>query len=176
VALKLDPLSPIIYTDIGDIYTDLGEPDSAMGMLHKALELDPEFVPALIGLANAYCLKGEYSEAERTARKLVSLDAGPVGDLILAYTLAKAGKREQAAEILDRLLLTGEDPAVDSPDFAAVYLALGAREKAFSWLEKGFDVRAAGMVAVSVDSRFTDVRSDPRFVGLVRRMGLDQKG
>jgi hypothetical protein len=99
-----------------------------------------------------------------------------VGDLILAHTLARSGKREPATEILDRLLLTVGDSYVDSPDFAAVYLALGDREKAFDWLEKGFEVRAAGMLAISVDSRFTEIRSEPRFLGLLRRMGLDQEG
>jgi len=171
-ALRLDPLSPIIYTDLGDITNDMGAHEAATGMLKKALELDHDFIPALLGLANAYALMGSYSESEGAARKLVSLDAGPIGELVLAYSFAVSGRREESRGLLERLLPAVERSYDDAADVAAVFLALGDREKALEWLEKGFKARASGLMAIGSDNRFAALRSDPRFVSILRRMGI----
>jgi hypothetical protein len=55
---------------------------------------------------------------------------------------------------------------------AGVYARLGNKEKAFEWLEKAFVEHASDITYLKVDTSFDDVRSDPRFVDLQRRIGL----
>jgi hypothetical protein len=54
-------------------------------------------------------------------------------------------------------------------------LGLGEKDKAFVWLEKGYDERAMSSVftLLKVDPIFDPLRSDPRFADLLRRMNLE---
>jgi len=55
---------------------------------------------------------------------------------------------------------------------AAIYIALGEVQQAFSWLEKAYEQRSSFLRWLKVDPRFDPVRSDPRFLDLLRRVGL----
>ena len=57
---------------------------------------------------------------------------------------------------------------------AMVYAELGEKDQALNWLEKGYKERATKMVFLKIDPFFDNLRSDPRFVELVRRVGLPQ--
>ena len=49
---------------------------------------------------------------------------------------------------------------------------LGEKDKAFEWLEKGYQLRTEGMLFIKVRPRFDNLRSDPRFQDLLRRMNF----
>ena len=53
-----------------------------------------------------------------------------------------------------------------------MYVALGDYDTAFEWLERGFEERAFGMALLGVEQSFDPLRSDPRFIALLRRMGF----
>jgi hypothetical protein len=50
---------------------------------------------------------------------------------------------------------------------------LGEKDAAFAALDKAF-VRRAGVVDIKVDPRLDNIRSDPRYADLLRRIGLPQ--
>jgi hypothetical protein len=54
---------------------------------------------------------------------------------------------------------------------AVVYMGLGDRNSVFQWFEKAYQERAARIQEVS-EPLFDSLRSDPRFPGLMRRVGL----
>ena len=58
--------------------------------------------------------------------------------------------------------------------FARLYLGLGDNEKAFLWLERAYDERAAFLRFLAVDPSFDTLRSDPRFQELLRRMNFPE--
>jgi hypothetical protein len=62
--------------------------------------------------------------------------------------------------------------AVD--DIADLYAQLGYREKAFAWLERAYQDRQQGLSQLKVAAKFDNLRSDPRFADLMRRVGLPQ--
>jgi hypothetical protein len=55
---------------------------------------------------------------------------------------------------------------------AGNYAMLGEKDAAFAALEKEFARR--GVVDINIDPRFDNIRSDPRFADLLRRIGLPQ--
>ena len=48
------------------------------------------------------------------------------------------------------------------------------REHTFEWLEKAYAERSGRMEYIKVDYAFVPLHSDPRFVDLLKRMGLPQ--
>lgn len=56
---------------------------------------------------------------------------------------------------------------------AWVYAGLGDRDRTFEWLEKDFQQRSGLLPQVAWQFVFDDLRSDPRYAGLLRRMGLE---
>ncbi|HUO35854.1 MAG TPA: tetratricopeptide repeat protein [Candidatus Acidoferrum sp.] len=68
-----------------------GKLDEAIAEYERALAIEPRFVDALHGLAQAYHAKGEFDRAIETARKILEIDA----DDILAWTaISRAFQRK----------------------------------------------------------------------------------
>jgi len=66
--------------------------------------------------------------------------------------------------------LRGSD---DEPSqIASVYVALGDKQQAIAWLEKAYQVRDSWIPAITVETPFKPLHSDPHFCDLVRRVGL----
>lgn len=83
-------------------------------------------------------------------------------DCVRAYAYARNGHSRQARDLLGRLeRLADEKPL--AYEIAAVYSALGEKDRAFAWLHRAFNERAAGRGGIGVDPRFDGLRSDPRF-------------
>lgn len=59
-------------------------------------------------------------------------------------------------------------------EVAAIYVALGDKDKAFAELEKAYIARDWGIARLSVDPFVDPLRDDPRFKDLVRRMKLPE--
>jgi hypothetical protein len=55
---------------------------------------------------------------------------------------------------------------------AAVYAALGDKDKAFQWLEKAYQRKDWALVQIKVGPVFDSLRSDARFSDLLKRMNL----
>ena len=174
-ALELDPSSLIINTDLGLIFCYARQPDRAIEQLRKTLEREPNFVVARWRLARAYAQKAMYQEAISELQKAIEV-AGrrPYYISLMGYVDALAGKRAEALSILNELrglpLSQEKLPAL----IAAVYVGLGDRDRAFEWLDKAYKERFAALIALKVEPMFDNLRSDPRFQDLQRRVGLGQ--
>lgn len=86
---------------------------------------------------------------------------------------ATAGWRAYVRAVLDYAL---NDKNTKTPPFvmAGYYTRLGQKEEAIAWLQKGYEQRDFRMTMLSVDFGFDSIRSDPRFVDLVRKIGLPE--
>jgi hypothetical protein len=63
---------------------------------------------------------------------------------------------------------------VNSYLMAEVYVMLGKKEQAFTWLEKAIEVRDPAVVRMRIEPTLDNLRSDPRFVKLLQRINLKQ--
>ena len=74
-----------------------------------------------------------------------------------------------------RLLADLKRPSyVPAAAFVNAYLALGDYDEAFAWFERAYREKSESLQYLKVYPFFDPVRKDPRFVDLLRRVGLDR--
>jgi adenylate cyclase len=158
---------------LGWLYYYLRRNDQALSQLGKTLELDPNY-----GLAHWYIglvkeQQGRYEEAlERMRRAGELLHGNLVVEADRAHALALSKRTDEAEESLRLLLELSRTRYVNPVETALVYIGLGQNDEAFRWLDRAYEERSDLLVYLRVDPRFDPIRSDPRFAGLVRRVGL----
>lgn len=174
-ARELDPLSLIINTNVAWVYWLARQYDRAIGQFRKTVEMDPSFGLAHERLGLAYEQKGMYEEATAAFRKAMAL-LGDNTEVVaaLGHALGVAGRRDDAQKVLVELQRLSTRKYVSSYDVAVVYLGLGDKGQALTWLEKACQERAGGLLYAKVDPRLDPLRSDPRFQDLLRRMNFPQ--
>lgn len=172
-ARELDPLSFSINFSLGWRLYLARQYDRAIVQLRNTLEMDPSYeLPHLI-LGQAYEEKGSFDLAIPELRKAVDLSHGtPLMVSALAHAYARAGQRTEAQVLLTQLQAASKRQYV-SPYYAAiVYVGLGEKEQALSFLEKAFTDRSNGLIFMGVEPELDPIRSDPRFIALERELKL----
>ena len=169
-ALELDPLSTVINWEIGLPYYFSRQYDRAIEQFKRAVSTDPQNTFARSFLALIYSLTGSHEEALKVVDEPDSQDSYLAG--VTADTYARMGRRAEAKKIADRLEMQAKQGYVSPFLFAKVYVALGEKERAIEWLEKGYENREESSAWLNSDPSFDSLRSEPRFKKLVRRIGL----
>ena len=176
-ALELDPLS-IETNFLGSWRFYFSRRfDEALQQIQRTLELDPTYFYGYMFLGMCQEQKGQFRDAAAAferARKLTA-EAGETPPEILADLVrshVQGGDRAAAEKVRDELDALTSRRYVSRHDLALVSLALGDRPAALDWLEKAYEDRNWYMPWIHLDPRFDPIRSEPRFVELVRRMGL----
>jgi pentatricopeptide repeat protein len=95
-----------------------------------------------------------------------------VGLLINAY--AQAGRRRDALRLLDELKRRKQTGYVPSAAFTFAYLGLRENDEVLVWLEQGYKEQSNLLQTLKVFPFFDPIRADPRFVDLLKRVGLDR--
>lgn len=90
----------------------------------------------------------------------------------LGRALALAGRRVEAAAVLAELQERSKRSYVAPFHIAMVYIGLDDKDKAFAWLEKAYEARSWYMTWLKVVPELDSLRSDPRYVDLLRRVGF----
>jgi hypothetical protein len=93
-------------------------------------------------------------------------------DCPLGHAYAVAGKRAEARKVIAELEQLSKGKYISPYFFAVIYAGLGERDQTFAWLERAYQERHQFMTLLGVEPLFDPLRSDPRFAGLVRRIGL----
>ena len=172
-ARDLDPLSPVVNNSLAIALLLARRYDEALAQALRTIEIEPGYGTAYLTLGRTYLQKGMHAEAIAALQRAVDVTAGlSRARALLGHAFAVAGQTDKARQTLvDLEKLSGQMP-VSPYDIALIYAALGDRDQAFAWLDKAYQARAGDLVQLKVDMRFDTVRHDPRFVALVRRIGL----
>ena len=84
-----------------------------------------------------------------------------------------AGRREAALKLIDASREEAIRGWASGPvGIALIYLGLGDRESALTWLETAYNVREGALPYIKVDPRCDPLRSDPRFIAILRKLHL----
>ena len=176
-AVELEPLSLVINFELGLAFYYDRDYDRAIEQFQKTLELDQNFAPPHNFLPAAYEQKGMYSEAIAEFKKAIPLTSGSESTLSkagLGHVYGVSGKKNEARTLLDELKQLSAQEFVPATSIALIYAGLGENDQAFVWLDKGFEQRAFQLQWIKLDPRWDNLRSDPRFQDLMRRIGFPQ--
>jgi serine/threonine protein kinase/Tfp pilus assembly protein PilF len=178
-AEELDPISTHSLGGLGHAYLVMGRYDESIPHFQKALDLYPNAAFIRAQLAWSYAMKRMYPQALAEYDKIAEPDKAVAAEnqLVadgLGWVYAVAGRRDDALKIAREVEHLSPRTYVDYYQLATIYAGLGEREEAFRLLEKGYQERSVGMLYLRVDPFWENVRSDPRYVDLLRRVGLPQ--
>ena len=142
--------------------------------MQETLEIDSKYFLAHLYSSSAYIEKGRYSEAISEARRATEISGARsiYPQAFLGYALAKSGKEAEARSVLENLLKSSTEQYVPAYNIALVYNGLGKRDEALTWLERAYAERGSAIVFLKVEPKWNNLRSDPRFQNLLRRIGL----
>jgi TolB-like protein/DNA-binding winged helix-turn-helix (wHTH) protein/Tfp pilus assembly protein PilF len=170
-AHELDPMSPITNTALAIALCLSGRSEEGREQFRKTFEIVPDFVQAHYYLAEVDSMTNSYPEALAELEKIKSTDAVPANGL-RGYVYAMQGRRREALQIVDGLQRIAKPLYVDPVLIANIYAGLGEKDLAFTWLDKAYRQHSAGMITLKQSPVYDRLRSDPRFVDLLRRVGI----
>jgi TolB-like protein/Flp pilus assembly protein TadD len=173
-AEELDPFSLSISANVGWTLFFARRYDEAIAQLNRTLSLDPNFYVARANLCWVYSAKAMHREAIAECRKARELNNDSLIRGYLALALARSGQREEARKLLDELKLESTRRYVTSYGVALAHIGLNEKEEAFAWLEKEVAERGYWTGVYAVDPVLDDLRSDPRFKDMLKRLNLPE--
>jgi serine/threonine-protein kinase len=174
LAEELDPLSPDIGTDLGATLVFARRYDEAIAQLKRTLVRHPNFSRTHSYLGWAYGAKGMYAEAIAEARTALELNNSFFIKGYLALWLARSGNRDEALKILTELKKAASEGYVRPSTLAVVYIGLGDKVEALNQLETEVSSRSLNAIYLAVLPEVDDLRSEPRFKAMVKRMNLPE--
>jgi serine/threonine protein kinase/tetratricopeptide (TPR) repeat protein len=170
-AETLDPLSPAMPVVLGWALTEAHRYEEAVAALKRALELEPAFVQAHAFLADAYLQSGRAELAITESRRAIELGY-PFGKTLLAASYAAAGKNAEGTALLRESINQFKTSHAGAFFIAALFNGLGEKDQAFLWLEESYNGHEPLLTALNSAPYFDNLRADPRFQDLVRRIGI----
>jgi len=169
-AESLDPVSPVIRSNLADVLTVSHLFEESVRQSRRTLALDPNFAIGHFHLAEALVQQRQYEAAIAEFQQAIELSGHlALFDANLAHAYALSGRRADALKIAkDMEARLDLNPAAGR--IALIYVGLGDLDQAMNWLNKAYDARFNPEVLVR--PTFDPLRSDARFRELRRRLGL----
>ena len=132
-----------------------------------------QFPLAHLWLGRAYQQQGKYAEALAAFHEASrGLGEWPVTIAAMGYVYGVSGQTTEAHRVLAQLHQLAQHRYVTAYGVALVYAGLGEHDHAFAWLQKALEERTHWLVWLKLDPRWDGLCADPRFVDLLRRIGL----
>jgi TolB-like protein/Flp pilus assembly protein TadD len=163
-ALTLDPLSMSVLANLAGAYYNADRVDAVAVQLDAMRGVDPESAWVLLYDAWLEMLRG--NSAMALAKFTAQEDSNGVwGSAFAHYDLGQDAESDAALEELMRL---GEHAV----QIAVVYAYRGEPDKAFEWLERGYDNHDDWLIELRLFSGLRSLYGDPRWDALLEKMGL----
>lgn len=172
-AQVLDPLSIPCNLGVGWAFYYRREYDRAIAQYKKTLEIAPELPMVLYELGLAYQSKGSYNEALATFERADRLTGGdPAAAMLLGHVYGRLHRNREAREQLAKLEAMARHQHVPALYRAFIFTGINEQDNAFNWLEQAFAERSNYLIYFAVEPSLDPLRSDARYEGLAKRLGL----
>ena len=173
-AQQADRLAPFASFTMGGVLVFARQWDSAIEQLRRAIELDPNFWFSHCFLGRAYEQKGRLPEAIAEFQRALEVEKDNTEIWSgLGYAYAVSGKKAAAQKVLDHLKELSAHGWVAPYNVAVIYAGMGEKDQAFALLDQAYKDRSYYMATyLATDERLDNLRSDPRFDDLRKRVGL----
>jgi adenylate cyclase len=199
-ALAFDPTNLDVLGNAAVLLQGLGRLDEGLAIQEIVVRRDPVNVLALFNLGITQLWAGRIGEAIASFRTVLSLSPGRGGahyqlGTALLHNADAAGAlmeiEQETSEAWRRVglpmayhalgreadsdaalaELIEKDAAEAATNIAEVYAFRGEPDKAFEWLDKAVASHDPGLAEIGSDILFTNIRSDPRWLQFLRRIG-----
>jgi tetratricopeptide (TPR) repeat protein len=200
-AVAVGPNTPVAHQVYGLYLSAVGRHEEAIAALNRAAALDPLSPVVASNRASAYGYARRFEEAKamwqgrgdislsrswphilimngKYREALSLLEAAPKDaqrwELVSgkAQAYAGLGRTREARAILEQLKSRPEARNILSPHIALIHAQLGETDEALRWLEMAVEEHSARLVYLKVDPGWDQLRGDPRFHALLRRMNF----
>jgi adenylate cyclase len=174
-AIDLDPMDPLGYQILGNLYFIRGDYSEAIALKEKALELAPNSFPAMVGLASLLYRGGEEQRALVLFTRAKRVSPIPIWWLLSGEgtALHMAGQNERAVEILKQAIGLKPNRADLHTRMAAVLASLGrideAREEIKATLKLSPELTISRVYFLS---EFQNPKTADWYSDLLRKAGL----
>ena len=143
----------------------------------QAIGLDPEFWIGHMERAQAYERLGQYDRALEDATIAGRFSGQNSKALsIRGYVLAKAGRADEAREVLNAMRTAAQQRYIPPYAFALIYAGLGDTDAVFEWLDRAYAVHDVHLIFLTVEPKWDPYRSHPRVTALLERCGFTRAG
>jgi TolB-like protein/DNA-binding winged helix-turn-helix (wHTH) protein/lipopolysaccharide biosynthesis regulator YciM len=167
-AHDLDPYSLTINSFNGMARYYSRDYAGALAQFRSMAELDPDATRMVSGWLVRVCEQlGDYAQAVEQWRSLLAASDKEGEAIALARAYASSGVQGYWRE---RLKLAPE--ATPPLELAALYAHLGDRSAALRELDQAFEQHSPWLNFIAADPAFDPLRADPRFLTLLRQLGL----
>jgi TolB-like protein len=166
-AIELDPLSLSLHNSLGENYYYAGQHERLLEQAQMLAARDPQNQNARHLLFCYHMAKGNYDEAARW------LEQGEMTAGAQFHYLLVMGKKTEALRRLTDLTQSAQ--AEHYPfGIARLYALLGDKEAVFNWLQRAYEQRDADLSSLKVEPVLANLRAEPRYRELLRRVGLPE--
>ena len=170
LAADLNPLSPVVHSNVGWRLYWAGDLDAAIESWKSVVELHPGFPIAVMGLVSAYRDQGRFEEVtEEMERHLLAAGATTIG--VLGHWYGIRGRHDDARRMLAELERRSATEYVGHYNSAFIHLGLGDHDRALELLHEAVLGRESLLFALTARP-FDPLRADRRFRALVKAIGL----
>jgi serine/threonine protein kinase/tetratricopeptide (TPR) repeat protein len=173
-ALTLDPASPQINANHTDILSELHRYDDALAELNKLIAANPEFPPYYGYRSLVYWHLGNQDAYVTDSVMAMKKNGRPERAEAFAAGYRKAKLNGACTALIEVLKNESQKQYVSPNEIALHYALMGDRDHTFEWLEKGYAERSGRMEYIKREDFLEPFHSDPRYVDLLKRMGLPQ--
>jgi len=171
---ELDPAFPVNFAIQAHLHAHFREYRELVDISQKGVAFSPSDWLSHYYLGTGFFGLGQKREAIPEFQKAVEFSEGdtdPVASLAFAY--AAVDKFSDAQKILGELQRQSKTRYVSPYMIGVIWAGLGHKDRAFEFLEKGYDEKSSDLAYfIGADWRLDGLRSDPRFAELLRRMAL----
>jgi len=170
-AKELDPFSPVAGLNFCRSYYYARRYDEASSCFDKLVDDNRGYTNGQYSRAFVYLKKGQFTEAIKTLEELYAKNKRSAA-AALGYAYGVAGNKAAAQKVLADMADLSKKATIPPWEFVLVYLGLGDNENTFLWLNKAADEHFGPTAYIEVDPMYDPIRSDQRFIALVKRLKL----
>jgi TolB-like protein/tetratricopeptide (TPR) repeat protein len=166
---KIDPASLWVSNFACELYRYFGLYEEAQIEGERAMQLDPTFIYGAPALAALYRETGRVDEAIALFKRAENFTGIPTFGRAIIY--GRMGRRDEALELLHAIIAKRSYTPGDA--IAHVYVALGEHDEAIRYLELACEQRSSSLHNTGIATELAPLRSDKRFMSILRRTGLE---
>ena len=172
-AMRLDPLSLPNNAEVVRTLYYARDYDRAILQAQKALQLDPAYYRTHFWLGRVYAQKRMFKEAVAEAEMVLkAMPDSNLGLTEMAYSLAAAGRPDEARAILLRLQERKKNAFVPAYNLAIIHIALNQNDAALEYLQQAYEEEDWAVFVLATEPRLDPLRSDAGFQELAKKLAL----